>query len=333
VQLTSESADVYWDSFIGHQLRRNKEEVQQLNRIYKSRYNAQLQLQVNPSQLSSLNSKAPVPITTISELIAFIKRVWHCSNLFFPYCAIGSLAQDLYKALLQQRRQLETDDDWLSKKPGEIVHYLWQEADREFSHVIPQQELLMGDLTGAYQHPPTANIIAQCLNPNTTIAQSFLPIALHQRTPLLPSPTPAATPQGTPGTGNHTGTGGRGGGPARCGGATGGRGTNRTQSNTQGTEEPVTNPQLHPLFWAFWSGVPPARQNDPLGRWLATSSTSTTRVLGLLNLASDACGQFHIRGICNRGDTCRNKHVPSPLDPRKVEQVVTLLQTGLQQAR
>jgi hypothetical protein len=249
----------------------------------------------------------------------------------FPNCSIGTLAQELYKALLEQRRQLETDPDWLSKKPGEIVHYLWQEAAREFSHVIPQQELLMGDLTSAYQHPPTATIIAQCLNPNTTLAQSFLPPALRQRTPLLPQPIPATTPQGNPGTGNHNGTGGRGGGPAGRGGATGGRGTNRTQSNTQGTEAWV-NPQLHPLFRAFWSGVPPARQNDPITRWLATSSTSTTRALGIIGLASSDCGQFRFKGTCNRGN-CRNRHVPSQLDPRKVEQVVTLFQTGLQQAR
>jgi hypothetical protein len=93
VQLTSESADTHWESFTGHQLRRNKEEVQQLNRIYKSRYNPQLQLQVSPSQLSTLNSKAPVPITTKSELNAYIKRDWHCSALFFPSTAICSLAR------------------------------------------------------------------------------------------------------------------------------------------------------------------------------------------------------------------------------------------------
>jgi hypothetical protein len=145
VQLTSESAEMHWESFTGHQLRRSKEEVQQLNQIYKSRYNAQLQLQATPSQLSSLNSKAPVPITTMSELVAFIKRVWHCLTLFFPHCPIGSLAQELYKALLEQRRHLETDLEWLSKKPGEIVHYLWREADREFRHVIPHEHLLQGE--------------------------------------------------------------------------------------------------------------------------------------------------------------------------------------------
>jgi hypothetical protein len=128
----------------------------------------------------------------MSELVAFIKRVWHCSTLFFPHCFIGSLAQDLYKALLEQRRQLELDPDWLSKKPGEIVHYLWQAADREFRHVIPHQELLMGDLTGAYQHPPTAHIVAQCLSPSLTIAQGFLPTALRQR--AIPPQVPQHTP-------------------------------------------------------------------------------------------------------------------------------------------
>jgi hypothetical protein len=175
VQLTSESVDVHWESFTGHQLRRNKEEVQQLNRIHKSRYNAQLHLQVNPSQLSSLNSKAPVPITTMSELVAYIKRVWHCSTLFFPHCFIGTLAQELYKALLEHRRHLELNPDWLSKKPGEIVHYLWREADREFRHVIPQQELLRHQPHPICKHP----------NAPVTNAPRHTPSTVHSTHPSL----------------------------------------------------------------------------------------------------------------------------------------------------
>jgi hypothetical protein len=177
-----------------------------------------------------------------------------------------------------------------------------------------------------------AGIIDKCLSPAFTIAQGFLPPDLLQRTPL-PSPTTLdATHRGNPITSNHKGTGGRGGGAAGSGGATGGRGTNRTNRTTTRLTEARANPQLHPHFRAFWSGVPPARQNDPLGRWLATANTSTTRALDLLGLAPDDCGRFHLKGNCNFNN-CRLKHVPSQLDPRKVEQVVTLLQTGMQQAR
>jgi hypothetical protein len=264
----------------------------------------------------------------MSELVAFIKRVWHCSTLFFPHCSIGSLAQELYKALLEQRRHLETDLDWLSKKPGEIVYYLWREADREFRHVIPHQQLLQGDLTGSYQPPSTAGIIDKCLSPSLTIAQSFLPTDLRQRTPPPPPTTPVTTHQGNPAAGNRHNTGGRGGGAAGNGGATGGRGTTRNNATTQRQ----VNPQIHPLFRAFWSGVPPARQNDPLGRWLSTANTNTIRALELLGLANDDCGRFHLKGDCNIGN-CRLKHVPKQLDPRTVEQVVSLLQTGMQQQR
>jgi hypothetical protein len=128
----------------------------------------------------------------MSELVAYIKRVWHCSTLFFPHCFIGSLARELYRALLEQRRQLESDPDWLSKKPGEIVHYLWREADREFRHVISQQELLQGDLTGAYQPPSTAGIIDKCLSPSLTIAQGILPTDLRQR--AIPPQVPQHIP-------------------------------------------------------------------------------------------------------------------------------------------
>jgi hypothetical protein len=211
------------------------------------------------------------------------------------------------------------------------VHYLWRAADREFRHVIPHEQLLEGDLSGAYQPPPTANIIAQCLNPNTAIAQSFLPTDLRQRTPPLAA---NATPLGNPAPGNRIGTGGRGGGAAGTAAATGNRGTNRTRNPTQPTQptEARVNPQLHPNFRAFWSGVPPARLNDPLAQWFATSNTNTVRALELLGLASNDCGRFHFKGTCPLGG-CRMRHVPKQLDPRTVDQVVALLQTGMQQQR
>jgi hypothetical protein len=192
VALTSESVDTWWESIVGHQLIRSKEDIQHLNRLHKSRYNSQLQLQVNPSQLSSLNSKAPVPIHTMAELLPFIKRVWHCTLLFFPQCAIATLAQNIYKGVLEQWRYLEADLEWLSIKPGKIVYYFWRVADREFKHIIPYNDLLEGNLTSVYQPPSTSNIVAQCLSPSPTIAQSFLPSALCQR--AVPPPVPQHIP-------------------------------------------------------------------------------------------------------------------------------------------
>ena len=135
VKLTTPSTDNWWDSpFVGGQLYRNKEDIQHLNRLHRIRGNAQMQLQVNPQQLGSLSSKAPVPITTLPELLNFLKRVWHCSTMFLPLCDLGSLARDIYKALLQQQRPLSADPGWLAVKPGEIIHRLQQANNAEFTH-------------------------------------------------------------------------------------------------------------------------------------------------------------------------------------------------------
>jgi hypothetical protein len=100
--LTAPTKLKWWESTVGHQLYRNKEDVQHLNLLHRTRGDQQLQLQITPSQLSSLNSKAPVPITTVTELLAFLKRVWHFTTFYFPMCSTGALARRIYQALLAQ---------------------------------------------------------------------------------------------------------------------------------------------------------------------------------------------------------------------------------------
>jgi len=82
VALTSTNSDNWWESLLGDQMYRSKADVQHLNRLHRSRGDQQLQLQIAPSQLGTLQSKAPVPITAMSELLLFLKRARHFSTLF-----------------------------------------------------------------------------------------------------------------------------------------------------------------------------------------------------------------------------------------------------------
>jgi hypothetical protein len=195
VELTAPSTDNWWESpFVGGQLYRSREDIQQLNRLHRTQRNAHMQLQVNPQQLGALSSKAPVPITTLADLLNFLKRVWHCTALFIPQCDLSYLAKDIYQALLEQHRALSRDHEWLAVKPGEIIHRLQQANNAEFGHIIPLQDILEGDLSGRYRPPNHATIVSQCLDPNITIAQSFLPIELRRRPVLPPHPGPARAP-------------------------------------------------------------------------------------------------------------------------------------------
>jgi hypothetical protein len=269
----------------------------------------------------------------MAELLPFVKRVWHCTLLFFPQCAIATLAQNVYKGLLQQRRYLEADLQWLSIKPGKIVYYLWQEADQEFKHIIPYNDLIEGDLTGVYQPPLTSNIVAHCLSPSPTIAQSFLPPALRQR--AVPSPVPQHIPTPPPHGNNNTTTRTTGTGGRAPGGTTGRGGTNtsgRGAGNSGGRPGTQVNPQFHPNFQAFWASVPATRQNEGIGRWLTAANSNTTQLLDLLRLTSTNCGRFHTRGACEL-QNCHQRHVPKTLDPRQVDSAVALFHAGMQQAR
>jgi hypothetical protein len=324
VELTAPSTDNWWESpFVGGQLYRSREDIQQLNRLHRTRGNAQMQLQVNPHQLGALSSKAPVPITTLTALLNFLKRVWHCASLFFPQCDLSYLAKDIYKALLEQHRALSEDHEWLAVKPGEIIHRLQQANNAEFSHIIPLQDILEGDLSGRYRPPHHAHIVSQCLAPSSTIAQSFLPVELRQRLVLPPHPGPS-----------------RGGGSATRAGATvpppgqATRGTvgtpNRDTRSTPGQPEPQINPRYHPNFQTFWNTVPPQRRRDGIGRWLSLAGSSTNQMLDTLGLSPQDCGKFHYKGRCYGGPNCTRQHTSKTLDPAKVDAVVALFHTGLQ---
>ena len=309
-------------------MRRSKEDVHQLNRIYCSQRNSQLQLTVNPAQLASLSSKAPDPITTMSELLPFLKQAWHFSTFFFPLCAFGQLAKDIYTALLTQRRYLANDPEWLSLKPGEIIFFLKLAQDKEFNHVIPASQLLQSDLTSAYQPPPTTFIVNQCLSPAPSFTQGFLPMELRRRTtPVAPPATISHTnPSGN--TSRNTGGGtraGRGGANQRENQRDRGGGVNQDQVHT--------NPQHHQHFKTFWTSVPEQRQRDPIRKWLEKANSSTNKILDTLGLDSHDCGHYHLRGKCNQplARSCNNRHQPKTLAGDKVDSVIAILQSGMQQ--
>ena len=183
--LTASTKLKWWESTVGHQLYRNKEDVHQLNLLHRTRGDPRLQLQITPAQLGSLNSKAPVPVTTLSELLAFLQRVWHFTTFYFPMCATGDLARRIYQALLTQRRVLERDAAWCALKCGEIISKVDESGNQEFKHVVPLEDFLNGHAHDSYYQPPLAeHTIQQCLSPAPTVAQGYLP----------PAPTPPPPP-------------------------------------------------------------------------------------------------------------------------------------------
>jgi len=322
VELTAPSVESWWDTpFVGGQLYRSKEDIQHLNRLHRTRGQAQVQLQISPQQLGTLSSKAPVPITNLPDLLNFLKRVWHCSTLFFPQCDLGHLAKDIYQALLDQHRALSGDPTWLSIKPGEIVHRLQQANNAEFGHLIPLHDILDGNLAACYHPPSHASIVSQCLAPTPTIAQGFLPLELRQRQlphhPQAPAPaTPnRGTSSGTPPDPNTRSTGGT---------------PNRDIRGNPGQPVPHENTRYHPNFRAFWTALPQVRRRDPIGRWLSLAGSTTNQMLETLGLSPHDCGRFHIKGRCS--GSCTRQHTSKTLDSGKVDAVIALFHAGLQHA-
>ena len=320
VELTAPFTDNWWDSpFVGGQLYRNKEDIQHLNRLHRTRGNTQMQLQVNPQQLGVLSSKAPVPITTMPDLLSFLKRVWHCTTLFFPAADLGYLARDIYQALLEQQRPLSRDPAWLAIKPGEIIHRLQQANNAEFSHFIPLADILEGNFTGCYKPPNHANVVSQCLAPGATIAQGFLPLELRQR----PAP-------GTPGTPRATGSTG----PTTSRPAAGATRPNTRTGPAPAPPQPAppqqahTNAHYHPNFKAFWNSRP-ANQRQPITGWLRGAGTTTNQMLDTLGLSPNDCGTFHHKGTCYN-PSCARQHTSKVLDPVKVDAVVAMFHAGIQ---
>ena len=326
VKLTAPSTDSWWECFVAHQIRRSKEDIQHLNRLHSSRGDHRLQLQITPGNLAQLSSKAPVPISTLSELFSFLKRVWHCSTLFFPCCHLGHLAKAIYQALLEQRHALETDTTWLSFKPGEIVYHLCRAAELEFTHCIPLRDFLEGRTDGAYQPPNTATLVDKCVSPAPSINQNFLPRELRQRAPPLPPPAQLPGPTQRPAA---TGARHRGAPTLPT------RGSTTTNNGApppapRGDPGGRTNPHYHPHFKTFWQSLPQDQQNSSILPWLSRANTSNNNILDTLGLTPDDCGKFHIRGAC-QGRLCHRRHNPRPLDPRQVDAVIAVLHHGRQQ--
>ena len=322
VKLTGAYADDWWHCPTGHQMRRSKEDVRQINQLARSLQDPALQLQVSANNLSRLNTKAPSPITDMEELLNFLQRTWHCMNLFFPHAFIGELAHQLYLGLIKGNLSatLARDADWMRSKPGEILWMLIQAHEEEFSHTVTEDDFCNAVQDGFalpfYRRPPIEQMVAAITGPQRTVIEGALPLELR--------PIPSAAIH-QPGSTNP-------GGPRR-------RSTNPPDGPTQpeGDTPPdapnranTDNPQWHRSFRHFFTNtVPLNRRREGIAQWLQAANSTTQQCVLDLGLPNDACGRFHIMGTCTRRN-CRGHALPAANFPSgPVETIVRRLTDGL----
>ena len=331
-RLTShDPTENWWNGFVGNQLKRSKEEIQAINNLYFSRRDSTLNLQVNATQLHKLDTKSPVPIDEMTELKLFLRRTKTTGFHFFTEVEVSNIANNIYKGLLSQGRflKLKLNPTWLATKPREIIYFLLQVEQAEFSHVLPEEDFLDGYTKDFYRYDSTPQLLANCFTPQRSVTDEELPNSLR---PLPPLPPPNPNPRG-----RNNGNGGAG-NPNNGNYRNPGNGNPRNprqqlgQQQGQGQGPPRNNPRLHPLLRAFWNEVPPERQNEGLARWLRLAHSSTNQCLHDLGVPEPGdCGHYHLRGSCNR-PYCNNPHAPSNPSQQAVEQVVQRLRQGMQQS-
>ncbi len=313
---------VYWDTMVGHQLRRSKDEVRGYNNLLSAQTAQNVTLTVRPDQVHKLHSSEPPPITQITELQHFLKRVIAFTGLFFPQSTTGGLARAYHDAILSHTTQLSSDPTWMSNKPKEIIFQLVESERREFQHHLTAQDFADGMDPPFLTRYDIDHIASSCLSATPSVAANLMPPGLRPSVTQLPLPVPQAPlPVGaSPST--QTGRGR---------GQHANRGAARQQQPQQNQETgPRTHPS-HPRALAdFWNSVPPNRASQGIKPWLQAAHSSPAACLGLLGLANSDCALFHIRGHCNNS-RCLRRHTPKTLPTAGVDTVAGLLRQGLDQ--
>ena len=346
-ELTSlDPTEDWWNGFIGHQLRRSPTEIAAHNQLFFSRRDTNLNLNINASQLAKLKSTAPVPIGTMPELLAFLKRSFHCASMFLSYSETHRGALELYHALLHNGRsnKLAANADWLRTKPGEFVYNLLQIEQAEFSHILTEQDFLDQYNKDFYHYPGMPQLLSNCMMPGRSITDEELPKELRPVPDLSPNSNGGFPGQRRPpelerrrdnpnhrnGHGNNNNANGQGIGPGNGNGQGNGQGNANRQGNgprNNGPPQRNNNPSFHPLLQTFWQEMPEARRNEGMARWLRLAHTSTNQCLHQLGLGGRDCGQYHLRGYCN-STRCDFVHAARELPAPAVENVVGRLRTG-----
>ena len=320
----------WWDGLVGNSQKRDKEEVQNLNRIAKALRTGTYSLQINPAQLHKLNPKAPVPITDMDELKDFLLRLHHLSSTLFLTCETGSAAKSIHSALIHDgtHRILKNDPNWMRDKPREIVYYLLGIERAEFKHIIVEEDFLDTSMSlDFYQHPGIKQLVANCMIPNRTVTDGQLPWSLRPvNNSLAQQPPNPPRQELAPVLSQHQASRA----PQQRNGPYDNR-ANAQQRNNRQPPQRRNNPQHHPLLQQFWRGVPEARSRDPLARWCRLANTNTGHCRNLLGLAANDCGHYYIRGYCMTAN-CSYTHTPRALQQQQVAEVVGLMTEGLRAA-
>ena len=327
-------------------MHRDSNEIKNLNQLYSllHKRDNSVQFQVNTSTMGKLNSKAPLPPSTIAALLQLLKRHSHTLDMFYPSCFAKRCGDHGYHQLVQHglHERLERDPAFLNVKPREAVYSLLLVEKAEFAFVVSEQEFLNGQPTFYYgghpnyhtqhwtrpgSHFSSAALPAE-LQPLPSAYQPLsMPVPVPMPTATHPPPAPPSMHQPPPIPSHQLGRDS----------TRGGRRNNQyhntrppPQAGNSGGERP--NNRFHPLFRNYWNNAPPACQNIGVALVLRGANATTAQAINILGLGNNDCGLFHIKGCCSRRG-CNLLHTERDLPTPQVQQVVNLLQTGQQHVR
>ena len=325
LRLTQVEDTLEWhNGIIGSQLKRNPDEIRQLRRVEAATTQRNIQLQVGPRDLGRLTPSAPLPVTSMDELLSFLER---CREICIATSLLPEtkrLITGVYDGLLQDELGLaiQADEHRCRAKIAEIIHIIVQAERREQAHMLSPWDFDGDDFPPFYRCPNTGSLIASCLNINTTVLPSQIPPSLRPRQPADPNPPGNLSQGGPPGTGGRPGPN-----RAQPGGRTSGSGRGTPSAGTRSAHRPP-NQAFHPKLKAFWDSVPETRRAEGMNSWLVAAGSNTNDCLRRLGLTTRSCGHHHMRGICQRA-RCDLEHTDQELQPQGVDAVCGLLRQGL----
>ena len=345
------STDNWWNGFVGHCLPRSKEDIQAANRLYEQlRSDTGVQVQVTPGQVNKLSMKAPAPITSVYELLNFIKRIIKLMNKLMPRSYYARFAVMGYKELTfnGRQKQLEQNEEWRRIKLPEIVYTFYMVANKFFGKILEKSDFQSG-FCNWYDPRDEADMVKHFTSPLPQFVPELMPVELRPQ-PMLPNiPRQPAIGNYNQYQGGHQPTNPSG----RRNGAGNDRnncnnnnnnnnnnnaaGTNHNNNNNNttnaGNNSDGINRRFHPLLQEFWASVPEDRRNIGLRPYCQAAGTTVSRFVLQLGLQRDDCGLFHGTGTCvlAASGNCRNRHVQRDLNRNNAQQAVNTLRQGLQQ--
>ena len=300
-------------------------EIDRLNELDETERSSHLQLTVEATNLSKLRMKMPIIPQTTPEILNFLKRVQQVSSSWYSTdFQLGQFASKLLHSIQEHdmHQALLQDSQWARVMGPEIVQCALMIERQEGLHIVSRHDFEQLHYHGIrfFQYRNIDNLVEGCLQaaPNRVRTFYFEGLAPSHGPRAIQGNNLTGTTQGTPQNNTAPGSGN----PANSRSPT---------ANNTGTAvgQPITrlNDQFHPLIKAFWDNQPENLRRTPISRICSKVGTNTSGLLRLLGLPSQACGGYHLKGVCRRN--CRNDHTQRQVQDDAASQVVDKLTTGM----